>query len=174
MNLKKYMYLASVLLLFACVGKAQTDTTSPQQFYRLDFLVKQLDHGRAIDSRNYTMEVSLAQSGGLVPHTSSIRTGTKVPVQTDPGKYQYIDVGVNIDCQHVRSAGDGLAMEVAADVSDVAKQSPTNAYSIPLIRQDRWDSDVFVPLHKQTVLFTSDDPASTSAMELDVTATPVP
>jgi hypothetical protein len=42
-----------------------------------------------------------------------------------------------------------------------------------LLRQNRWRSDVLVPLRKPTVIFSSDDPTSTHKMQVELTATPI-
>jgi hypothetical protein len=43
----------------------------------------------------------------------------------------------------------------------------------PVIRQNRWSSNVVVPLKKPTLIFASDDATSKRQMQLELTAAPV-
>ena len=45
--------------------------------------------------------------------------------------------------------------------------------SAPMIRQNRWTSNVVVPLKKPTVIFSSDDLTTKHQMQLELTATPI-
>lgn len=146
----------------------------PQKFYKLEFVVKEVEAGKLLNARSYSTTV--AANG----ENASIRTGTKVPVQTGGASqmFQYVDVGVNLDCRAVKEAGGALVMLVAADVSsipaDSAATQATSTPASPMIRQNRWSSPVFVPLKQRTLLFSSDDLASKRQMQLEVTATPIP
>lgn len=108
---------------------------------------------------------------------SAMMAGNKVPYQTRPAsgtpQYQYLDVGVNIDCQSPREVEGQLALTVSADVSNLAPGQTAGNGPLPLLRQNKWSSDVILPLRKPTVLFSSDDPTSTHKMQVELTATPI-
>jgi len=148
------------LIAATCTGLAQDAQAA--KFYKLDFVVKEVEGGKVLNSRAYSTMILAANEG-----RAAIRIGTKVPFQTTP-EIRYADLGVNIDCDHVREMDGGLALRVAAELSSVAEQQ-----NPPVIRQNKWDSNVVVMLRKPTVLFTSDDPASRQQMQLELTATPV-
>jgi hypothetical protein len=112
--------------------------------------------------------------------TASIRAGSKVPfaVGGQTSQFQYIDVGVNIDCRYIRELQRDLSISVSADISSVPSESaaPTAtgaAPPMPIVRQNRWSSLVIVPLRKPTLIFSSDDVASKRQMQLELTATPI-
>lgn len=142
---------------------AQNDTSRPVKYFNLDFVVKELDGGKTTNARSYSMTVS-TENG-----TSVIRTGDKVPTQTSEGQYTYIDVGVNIDCRGVHADIDGqLAMSVSAEIS-----SAVTSTNHPLIRQNKWSSNVMLPLRKPTVVFSADGVTGKGQMQLEMTATPI-
>src|SRR5262245_36722847 len=101
-----------VLCLLAFGAKAQP---APEQatFYKLDFVVKEVEAGKTINSRNYS---AIQSASGK--ERSSIRTGNRVPVPSGEKNFQFIDVGVNIDFSQLRELpGDRVAIEVGLDVS---------------------------------------------------------
>lgn len=177
MKIAKSLPIAAILALLAPAGWAQSTQSGgaqpaaapAPQFFHLDFVVKELDGKTVLNSRSYTMELSVGDSH--LEH--SIRTGSKIPVQTGVSQFQYIDVGVNIDCRRPHVQGDQLAAEVTAEISSVADTSKIGGSEEPVIRQNRWYSDVLMPIGRSAVLFTSDDVTSKHTMELEVTATPV-
>ncbi|HLY43526.1 MAG TPA: hypothetical protein VKR52_20100 [Terracidiphilus sp.] len=150
----------------------------PAHYYHLDFVVQELgSDGKPSNSRTYTTTVSTEAT-----RLSEIRTNSKVPITTASftdtksslvnTQFQYEDVGVNIDVNHAHEAGRGLALEVMADVSSIAP-SGNAQLNEPVIRQNRWQSVVLVPIGKATVIFTSDALDSKGSMQVLVTATPL-
>jgi hypothetical protein len=158
--------LALILALAgACLAQETPRQPEAPKAYQLDFVLKELEEGKVINSRNYSMMVTLVAGGG------SIRSGDKVPVVTKSGpqaEYTYIDVGVNIDCAALQETQGKLTLNVKADISSAQPESTK-----PLIRNTRWSSNVIVPLRKATVLFTSDDTSSKRRTQLELTAAPV-
>jgi hypothetical protein len=61
-----------------------------------------------------------------------------------------------------------LNLRVDTDISSVAQES-----NPPVVRQNKWDSNVTVPLRKPVVVFSSDDLTSKHQMQLEITATPI-
>lgn len=95
--------LTSIPCLAQADGKnAQSEqpaANTQKQFYRLDFVVQELENSRVVNSRSYSTVMSGMQS-------SSIRAGAKVPFSTTSGanaQWQQIDVGVSIDCHRLSS-----------------------------------------------------------------------
>ena len=161
--------LAVAMLLTAGFCGAQSDKTPPEptKYFHLDFVVKELEGGKVINTRHYSTTAATSRQ------TSTIRSGNKVPIQTggsgpDNSQFTYIDLGVNIDCRDLREIQGDLALNVAADISTAVTPQKQ-----PLIRQTKWNSNVVLPIGKPTVIFSSDDVAGKGEMQLELTATPI-
>ena len=139
----------------------------PAKYVHLDFTIKELDNGRVVTTRTYSTISSVGSSGGC-----SIRTGDKIPVPTDKGATTYLDIGVSIDCNSLKLAGNQLALHVTADISSQVPDASKEG--LPVIRQNRWVSSVIVPLGKVTTLFSFDGTATKRQTQLDLAATPIP
>jgi hypothetical protein len=161
------LLLICVLMAGTCFAQTEKKQDEPQKFYHLDFVLKEVDGGKVINSRSYSTMISTGHS------FDQIRTGNKVPYQKGAGGNEYFDVGVNIDCRQAREVDDQLALAVTAEVTNVAPGQTTGSGPLPLLRQNRWSSDVILPLRKPTVIFSSDDPMSTHKIQVELTATPI-
>jgi len=161
-------FLIGALMAGGCFAQAQKAPKEEQKFYRLDFVVKEIGNSKVVNGRSYSTMIS---TGGS-PFPGEIRTGNKVPYNSDKG-VQYLDVGVNFDCQSAREVENELGLHVVAEVSNLAPGQTPASGSLPLLRQNKWSSDVIVPLRKPTVIFSSDDPTSTHKMQVELTATPI-
>jgi hypothetical protein len=179
--------LVAALVAGACFAQSEAAKPAeppPPKYFRLDFVVKELDSGKVVNSRAYSMTISTGpQNTGPQNRVSSIRAGSRVPVSTKSGEYTYLDVGVNIDCNSAKEVQNQLALNVIADVSTTANDTSTgpaglggstNTPGQPIIRQNRWSGDVLVPLRKATTIFSSDDATTKRQMQLELTATPIP
>lgn len=154
------------LLVLTAAGYAQTPEAN--RFYKLDFVVKEVEGAKVLNSRAYSTTVSTdAKSGGC-----SIRTGNRVPTPTsaDTKQFTYIDVGVNFDCNAAHEVDNELALRLTAEVSSTLQEPPA---AQPVIRQNRWSSAVIVPLKKPTIVFSSDDATTRRQMQVELTATPL-
>ena len=143
------------------------------KFYRLDFVLKELDESKVLSQKAYFtfMSTDERQKG------ASIRSGTKVPYQsTSGGSYNYVDVGVNIDCQRIQEVNGQLVVQVIADISIVPAASTPGESAVPgfpVVRQNRWNSMAVIAIAKATTLFSSDDLNTKRKLQLELTATPV-
>ncbi len=167
------------LALFAAPVRAQESKaseskpaeTKPQpeaHYYRLEFVLKELgDDGRVLNSRTYNTDVA---TGGRF---SQVRAGTKIPVRTnDKNEIQYLDLGVNIDCDSARETPQGLGLHISAEISSIA--SPTSGeIASPVVRQNRWSSEALLSIGKPSVVFSSDNLENKGRMQVEVTATPL-
>jgi hypothetical protein len=89
--------------------------------------------------------------------------------------WQQIDVGVNIDCRKLEELGDRVGLSILAEISSVMENhEATSSSSLPpIIRNNRWESTVLLPIKQPTILFSSDDPASKRKMQLQLTVMPI-
>lgn len=138
-NITRLELILGAVFTIGCCGAAlaqsSTSTTSQSavsaeevRFFRLDFVVREIEQGKVITSRSYSTTTST--KGGS--DSGSIRAGSRIPIPVsspsgpEPGggpNMQYIDVGVNIDCNRVHMKGDELVAVVSAEVSTLAEDA---------------------------------------------------
>lgn len=158
------MKLAAVfagLLLFTAALRAQTPV------YKISFAVHEIEDGKRVGTRNYTMMVESDSKG-------TIRAGTKVPVKTSADQFQYIDTGVNLDCR-VREREGGLTLYADFELSGPPTEGEQKAFTggMPPIHQMRSTVAAAAVAGKPLTILTIDDPATRRRYELEVTATKV-
>jgi hypothetical protein len=134
----------------------------PQNAYRLDFSVGEIEGGKKVNSRQYSMNLN----GG---DANAVKIGTRVPVETKQGEFQYLDVGTNIWAR-VTERANGLGLEVRAEISNFAMNNEETKLR-PLLRQMQINGSTLVTIGKPIVVGSVDDPNSTRQFQLEVTAT---
>jgi hypothetical protein len=137
---------------------------TPEHFFHLSYAVQEVaENGKVINSRIYT--TNIGTDGNFV----SLKTGDKIPLRTDDkGTVQYLDIGINIDSGKAEEVDGKLALKVNAEVSS---NSPVDANTAPVIRQNSWTARVLLPLSKPTVIFSSDNLQDKGRMQVELTAT---
>ncbi len=158
------------LTLALLVGTCLAEEPPPTKYYKLEFVVKEVDGAKVLNARTYSAMVSgvvVLKEREVATGSCSIRTGSRVPYSTGE-KTSYLDVGVSIDCRSVREAPGGLSLRVDVDISSLAQES-----NPPVIRQNKWASDVIVPLKKPAVILSSDDLTTKHQIQVELTATPI-
>jgi hypothetical protein len=145
---------------------AQKSSNPAPQFYRLLFTVQEVgESGKITNSRVYSTSITNDHN------FEHIRTGTRVPVKTnDKGEIQYLDIGVNIDCGDAREMDGKLALGVTTEISSLAAETG-NSNPTPVLRQNRWQASVLVPIGKPSVIFSSDDLQGKGKVQVELTAT---
>ncbi len=167
MRMSTKMWIATGLLLLAQTTYAQAEKEGPSGYFRLDFVTKELDETKVVNTRNYTMIVSDAKLG-------QIRTGSRVPMPQDRnGSVTYVDLGVNIDCRDMREVAGQFVATISVDISSASADTSTTPALPPVIRQLKWNSTAIVPLRKSTQIYSSDDLSSKHKFQIELTATPV-
>lgn len=155
-------------------SKPQTDKNNAVvTAYRLDFSFYELEDGKRINMRHYTLDLT-AGSG------NDIKIGTRVPVATkehglDEGlKFQYIDVGTRIWANlAVLGGGGDLRLDVRSDVSnlDLAADHDRTPFSPPIVRQIQINGSTLLVTGKPILIGSMDDPNSNRQFQLEVIAT---
>ena len=165
---------ALITLSLAAPMLAQEGT----KFYRLDFVLKEMDENKVVSQKTYSTSMSTDDrlKGAL------IRVGTKVPYQVGAGQYHSAEVGVHIDCQKIQEINGQLMVQVSAEISSLPAPGVVVAGSTPaesaaplsmVVRQNRWNSVAVVAIGKATTLFSSDDLNTKRKLQLELTATPI-
>ena len=186
--MRKFVVFCSILLLVPLAApragaqdktdKAPAPAASapagPVHYYHFDFVVEELDSaGKVVNSRSYSTTVDTEPN-----YRTSLRTGSRVPVITGTTagstQYTYIDLGVELDVREVHEAGQKLGFDLTANLSSWSSDRPPDPnFHEPVIRQNRWQSRVLVPIGKRTVVFMSDSLDSKGSTRVAVTATPI-
>jgi len=144
-------------------------TEKPVHAYRIDFSIHELEDGKKINTRHYSMDLN---SGSR----SEINIGTRVPVVSESSnkpevsQFQYLDVGTNINCR-LEERGDQLALEVHADFSNLASASEQHSPQPPIIRRINISGSTLADAGKPVVIAAVDDPNSNRTFQLEATAT---
>jgi len=181
--MKKFVFVVVVLAVAAapaCLWAQEAAQTSiqavkePEHYYRLNFTLEEMnDAGKVANSRSYFATIVTGRGA-----TQQIRTGSRIPIATGTHdgstQFQYVDVGVSVDVRQVKEVGDKLGFSLTAEVSSLAPQANATAGTVgndPVIRQNKWDSTVLIPIGKPTVVFSSDDLDDRGKLQVELTAT---
>jgi len=160
------LMLRSFLSLALMAGTGLAESGEAPKFYKLDFVVKEVESGRVMTSRAYSMLVATDSTG-------SLRAGSKVPIRTaDGAAASFVDVGTNFDCKIMKeSPQHDLSLFLTAEISSTVHDTAKPDY--PVIRQNKWSSNIVVPMKKASVIFSSDDATTKGQVQLELTATPI-
>lgn len=170
-----------ILFLFAavCVLQAQerqagsipvqttlTNTSAessshPGNFYRLDFVIREMDGNKPIDTRNYSMWV---QSGDK----ETMAAGSEVPYKGATNGIAYRSIGVSIMCT-LKEANGSPQLELRLNISDALP--PEEEFGTPVFRNITLNSKALVALGKPTTVGIVEDPGSRHRYEVNVNAT---
>src|SRR5271168_3341540 len=131
--------------------------------YRVDFSVNELEDGKKINTRQYSMDLNTEES-------NEIKIGTRVPVDIKQSEFQYIDVGTSI-WSRLEERPNGLSISVRAEISNFAMADQTAAQTRPIIRQLSIKAGTLAQLGKPMVVGSVDDPNSKRTFQLEVTVT---
>lgn len=172
------LMMGLALTLGAGSGRAQEADApakakaEPVVAYRLDFSVNELEEGKKLNSRQYSMHLNSDDS-------NEIKIGTRVPVPTGPvikdnplasTQFQYLDVGTKIYCR-LTARGNDLLLTVHADISNFATPEGQNSLNVPVVRQFTINASTIALLGKAMVVGSVDDPGSKRQFQLEVTVT---
>lgn len=78
---------------------------------------------------------------------------------------------MNFDVRKVQEAGEKLSFSLTAEISSLSQQPGSVGPGDPVIRQNKWSSNVLIPLNKSTVVFSADDLEDKGKMQVELTAT---
>jgi hypothetical protein len=134
----------------------------PVHAYRLDFSVNELEDGKKLNTRQYSINLNAEDA-------NEVKIGSRVPVEITQGQFQYMDVGTNIWCR-IGERPDGIALVVRAEISNFAiPEQGTGHESRPVIRQLKINASTLALLGKPMVVGSVDDPNSKRQFQLEVT-----
>ncbi len=146
---------------------AKPAETKPIAVYRLDYVVRELDGDKVLNSRTY----NVSEKSG---EWNRLRVGSRVPVQMGENQVQYQDVGINIDSRLDQLESESLLSTTFESSSVVETGSGFQTLSgRPIIRQVRFTSTVILTPGRPIMVGKLDDVATNRHYEVEVTATKV-
>jgi hypothetical protein len=138
--------------------------------YRIDFSINEIEDGKKINSRQYSMNLN-------APDGNEIKIGTRVPFEQKQGEFEYIDVGTRISCRikdqvDQPALGNQVSLSVMAEISNFAvPEQQAQAGVRPLLRQFKISGSTVALPGKSVVVGSVDDPNSKRQFQLEVTVT---
>jgi hypothetical protein len=138
------------------------DSPKLVEAYRLDFSINELEDGKKINTRQYSMNLNGNDSNDL-------KIGTKVPIEAKEGQFEYIDVGTNISAR-MQSRNGQVEVFVHTDISNFAVPQQAQGHDpYPVIRQLKISGSTLAVLGKPMVIGSVDDPNSKRQFQVEVT-----
>jgi hypothetical protein len=144
-------------------AKASPEADKAVNAYRLDFSVNEMEDGKKINTRQYSMNLDADDS-------NEINIGTRVPIVGKEGQFEYLDVGTKIWCRLAERA-NGMQISVRAEISNFAMPDQQAQQSRPVLRQLSIRASTVAQLGKPMVVGSVDDPNSKRQFQLEVTVT---
>ena len=146
--------------------RSNSSASKPLGAYRLDFSINELEDGKKINTRHYSMSLTDGPGGGR-----NLKIGTRVPIQSEQGKFEYLDIGTNINAQ-IRNWETPLGLYVNAEISSFPASNEGRASGTPpLIRQLRIEGTTVIVPDKPMIIGSVDDPDSKREFQLQVIVT---
>ena len=143
---------------------AGQEPPKPVEAYRLDFSINELEDGKKINARQYSMSLTASEA-------NDIKIGTRVPVESKQGEFQYLDVGTSISGR-LHQHNDQLELFVHTEMSNFAIPEQASGHdSHPVIRQLKIGGSTLVTLGKPMLIGSADDPNSKRQFQVEVTMT---
>ena len=140
--------------------------------YRLDYTIKEMDDGKVVNTRTYSMVMQSSEERGR--SFGEVKTGTRVPMLSAVPKegspqIQYIDVGINITAQLYLLESSNLLLSGNVEISTLADS--TGPAGAPIIRQVRCNTTGETVPGKPNQIASLDDPISKHRYVIEVVPT---
>jgi hypothetical protein len=185
--MRRRIVITAALALFltggACLPWAAAQETAkegeaqikPMDSYEVEFTVNELDNGKKINSRSYSMQMPINPLRNRVPPWTEwkrLRVGSQVPIAAGENKFDYKNVGMNIDCRIMLMENGKVALSTNWDYSSLAGGQGHDMPN-PVIRHVSSEVEAVVPLDKPTIISQVDDVASTHRYVFEVKVTKI-
>ena len=151
-----------VIGLLPFAARAEDEKAESWRFYKLDFVVRELEGGKTVSTRNYTL---MTKSGDW----QQLRVGTRVPISTEEKKVSYTDVGLSVDCR-ILDGPRNPSLVAKAEISSFANPDGEKS-GTPLMRHVQMNTSAPITLGKPVVISGVDELTSNHRFQLEVTAT---
>lgn len=145
---------------------------------KVQILFTEYDGEKKVSSMPYSFTVISDDKSGPPSYTTSLRTGIRVPIETDAKdqKTTYMDIGSNIDCG-IRTEDDGryhvsLIFDRSAlypNKSSEGERLVAEPNGLPLVRQFRTGGYLILKDGQTSETLVSTDPLSGHTLRVAVT-----
>ena len=153
------------------VSSQSTAVKRPVSAYRVDFALAELEDGRTVNVRKYSMSIRGAKSEFPQDiEAQTLKIGSRIPVSIEDKKIEYLEVGTSIWCR-LEERGNELLLNVRAEISNFATPGQAGQTDRPVLRQLSIDGSTVAEPGKPVILGTVQDPNSNRSYQLQVTAT---
>ena len=143
-------------------------------YFRLNFAIFELEDGKRVNQREYSMIVATAPDSRPV----SLKSATRVPIVTSDKngdkQFTYLDAGLDIRCLSVREVAGKLVANCDVMISNIVpveKGSEMRNDIGPVIRTTNSSAWAVLVPGKPSVVSTSDDINSKKRIQVEMTAT---
>lgn len=140
--------------------------------YRLAFSIYELQEGKKINQRDYSLLAQADDRGG-----NKLKVGTRVPIDVGSGNVTYADVGFDMECLAAETVNNKLAVRVDMTLTNFAipeqNTDPRTAGSRPVLRGVTQRVRTILTPGKPQVISSMDDVNSNKRMQVELTATKV-
>ena len=140
--------------------------------YKLAFVTYELEDGKRINQRDYTMVAMVQGQRGI------LKIGTRVPIATSISggdkQFQYLDVGLDIRCQLREWEPGKLQAAIDINVSSFAlpeQRQNQDGLNQPIVRNTSLTVQPVLTPGKPAMIASIDDVNSKKRMQVEVTAT---
>jgi len=144
------------------------------QAYRLDFSFNELEDGKKINTRHYSLNLTSGSGNEL-------KIGSRVPIATGENSampatsYKYMDVGTRIWASIGVQGGGELRLDVKSEVSNLDMSAGRDHPQLPpVVRQIQINGTTRLITAKPILIGSMDDPNSNRQFQLEMTATKLP
>jgi len=176
MTLRRIVPLAAVLAL-ACslpssAGAQDTAQAQTPTFYSLIFRVIDRDGKRIVSSRSYKTSVAVGKQAEGWNASVDSRDLIPPPRGVSGGDTR---IGFEVDVLRTLLASGRLGLYMRGEMESLPTDdavAPGNL-SGPIVRSNRWAAYALLPMNTPTIVYSSDDPASTHVFEVELTASPM-
>ena len=148
----------------AAKDESKPSAPRPITAYRLDISINEMEDGKKVNARRYSINTTSDSS------PQALEIGTRVPVQSEEGKFTYLDIGTRIVAR-IASYVTPMTLNVSADISSLATPDESTHGGHPLLRQVRIEGTVPMVSDKPMIVGSVDDPNSKRQFQLEVTVT---
>jgi hypothetical protein len=140
-------------------------------FYKLTFVIYELDDGKRVNQRDYSM-IGRANTRP----DASIRISTRIPVYSEEKKMTYVDAGLTLSCNLRDQTPGKIQAQCEIGISGFVRpeqlpESRSTGVSAPVLRSTNSNTWAVLTMGKPVIIANIDDINSAKRMQIEVTAT---
>ena len=170
------LWLVFALVSALAAQPASQEAKPAETTYKLNFKVYELEDGKRTNERSYVFP-AIATPANTRTRPSTVKVGVRTPVVTaehdKDRSFQYLDVGLNLDCT-LEDVEGKLTASINVEIATFAlpeQQEDPRLGGQPVIRQQKQVFHFQLPLGKPVLVTSLYDVNSKKRTQIEVTAT---